>query len=194
MRSRTTADPRQDLLLETIQEQHGFFTNRQAEEAGVSPALLGYHVRTGRYQRLFRGVYRLAYFPAGEYEDLLVLWLATDREGVFSHETALALHRLSDALPAQAHVSLPPAWKRRHALPDLAVRHYALIGEGERAWIGPLPVTSPARTLRDCIAAHTSPELVAQGFKQAVARGLLAPPIAEQLRIDAPQLYRRAMQ
>jgi len=47
-----------------------------------------------------RGVYRLEHFPAGEHEDLVALWLWTDRAGVFSHETALALHGLSDTLPS----------------------------------------------------------------------------------------------
>jgi predicted transcriptional regulator of viral defense system len=192
MSSTTPTEPNEDLLLETVQEQHGFFTGQQAAQAGYSPALLSYHVRTGRFQRPFRGVYRLALYPSDEHEDLLILWLATDQEGVFSHETALSLHQLSDALPARAHISLPKTWKRR-ALPDLAERHYALVDERDRAWVGPLPVTSPACTLRDCITAHTSPELVAQAFKQSLARGLLAPKIAEQIRMEAPQLYRGAM-
>jgi predicted transcriptional regulator of viral defense system len=192
MSSRTESEPNWDLLLETIREQHGFFTGRQAAAAAFSPVMLSYHVRTGRFQRPFRGVYRLALYPSDEHEDLLILWLATDLEGVFSHETALNLHQLSDALPARAHISLPKTWKRR-ALPDPVERHYALVDERDRAWVGPLPVTSPARTLRDCITAHTSPELVAQAFKQAVARGLLAPQIAEQIRVEAPQLYRGAM-
>ena len=32
--------------------------------------------------------------------------------GVFSHDTALALHELSDALPARAHLTLPASWRR----------------------------------------------------------------------------------
>ncbi len=186
------ASPAWDLLMETIQPQGGFFTIRQATEAGFSPAVLSYHVATGRFLRPFRGVYRLAYYPPAEHEDLLVLWLASDGEGTFSHETALALHGLSDVLPSRAHISLPPTWKRR-ALPDLAERHYTLVDAGDRSWVGRLPVTTPARTLRDCMAVHTAPELVAQAFHQAAARGLIAPRALEQLRSDAPPLYRRAL-
>jgi predicted transcriptional regulator of viral defense system len=179
--------------MEIIQEQQGFFSTHQADEVGFSPAVLRYHLGTGRFQRPFRGIYRLANYPAGDHEDLLIIWVATDREGVFSHETALSLHQLSDALPARAHISLPSAWKRR-TLPELAERHYALVDEHDRSWVGPLPVTSPARTLHDCITIRTAPELVAQAYKQALARGLLAPYTAGQLLADAPQLYRGAMQ
>ena len=51
--------------------------------------------------RLRRGIYRLVHFPAGEHEELIELWLWTERTGLASHQTALALHGLSDALPAQ---------------------------------------------------------------------------------------------
>ena len=180
-----------DLLMETIKSQGGLFTVRQATEAGFSPALLSYHVGTGQFLRPFRGVYRLAHYPTSEHEDLLVLWLASDHQGTFSHETALALHRLSDVLPSRAHISLPASWKRR-TLPDLAERHYEAVPAEDRAWVGPLPVTSPLRTLRDCMAVLTAPELVAQAFDQVLARGLIAPQIVEQLRADAPPPYRRA--
>lgn len=192
MSAGATSGPSLDLLMEHIQEQYGFFTGKQAAAAGFSAALLGYHVRTGRFERCFRGVYRFTYYPHGEHDDLMVVWLATEHQGVFSHETALALHRLSDALPARAQVSLPPAWRRR-SLPAVAEPHYTPVDDHDRSWVGPLPVTSPARTLRDCIRAHTAPELVAQAFKQSLARGLLAPQAAERLHADAPQLYRGAM-
>jgi hypothetical protein len=37
----------------------------------------------------------------------VVAWLWSDKQGVFSHQTALALHGLSDTLSAKAHLSLP---------------------------------------------------------------------------------------
>ena len=55
-------------------------------------------------------MYRLVEFPTGEHEDLVIAWLWSDRAGVFSHDTALALHNLSDALPAHLHMTLPATW------------------------------------------------------------------------------------
>ena len=38
-----------------------------------------------------------------------------------------------------------------------------------------MPVTSPERTLLDCVGAHVAPDLVAQAIEQAGARGLVDP-------------------
>jgi hypothetical protein len=49
-------------------------------------------------------VLRLAQFPPSDHEDLVPLWLWAQKLGVFSHETALFLHDLSDVLPANRHM------------------------------------------------------------------------------------------
>ena len=91
--------PDWDSLFSTASGQDGHFTTAQAAEAGYSPQLLAKHLKAGRIRRVRRGVYRVVHYPAAEHEDLVVLWLWSDRTGVFSHETALFLHDLSDALP-----------------------------------------------------------------------------------------------
>ena len=114
-----TRSPDWDHLFEIGAAQEGLFTARQAAEAGYSPQLLAHHLGAGRMSRVRRGVYRIVHFPAGDHEDLTAIWLWSDREGVFSHQTALALHDLSDVLPAQVHLTLPEGWrKRRLRVPD----------------------------------------------------------------------------
>ena len=155
--------------------QDGLFTTQQAAEAGYSPQLLVHHVRIRRVIRVCRGVYRLVHFPAGEHEDLAVVWLWSAREGVFSHQTALALHGLSDVLPARVHLTLPLAWRRRRLRVPLGVDlHCADISQHERAWMGPVPATTPARTLRDCARNELSPDLLRTAAQQALLRGLVA--------------------
>lgn len=45
--------------------------------------------------------------------------------------TVLALHDLSDVLPAKVHITLPEAWrKRRHGTPEGVVEHYGDIAPG----------------------------------------------------------------
>lgn len=167
--------PSWDQLFEIAAAQGGLFTTQQAGEAGYSPQLLAHHVNAGRMVRMRRGVYRLVHFPAGEHEDLALVWLWSERQGVFSHQTALALHDLSDILPSQVHLTLPEAWRqRRLRVPEGVVLHFGDVARSELRWFGPVPATAPLRTLEDCVADHLPPELLAGAARDALARGLVA--------------------
>jgi predicted transcriptional regulator of viral defense system len=124
--------------------------------------------------RVRRGIYRLVHFPAGEHEDLVVIWLWSERQGVFSHQTALGLHGLSDVLPSKIHLSVPTTWSsRRLRVPAGVIVHHADVGKSERSWFGAVPATSPSRTLEDCSRDKISPDLLRQAARDAVARGLV---------------------
>ena len=175
MSEATARSPDWDHLFEIAAAQDGLFTTRQAAAAGYSPQLLAHHLGSGRMVRVRRGVYRLVHFPAGDHEDLTVAWLWSEQEGVFSHQTALALHDLSDVLPSQVHLTLPSAWhKRRLRFPDGMVVHFGDIADGERRWFGPVPATTPLRTLEDCAAERLPPELLRSAALAAFHRGLVA--------------------
>src|SRR5687767_5773912 len=99
MDSPAGARPDWNRLFEIAVGQSGLFTTQQAADAGYSPQLLIHHVRTGRVARVQRGIYRLVHFPAADHEELVAAWLWSERAGVVSHQSALALHDLSDILP-----------------------------------------------------------------------------------------------
>ncbi|HET7503774.1 MAG TPA: type IV toxin-antitoxin system AbiEi family antitoxin domain-containing protein [Kofleriaceae bacterium] len=167
--------PSWNQLYETAESQDGLFTTQQAAEAGYSPQLLLHHVLAGRLVRLRRGIYRLVHFPAGEHEELVAAWLWSERAGVVSHQSALALHGLSDVLPAQIHLTLPLAWRRRRLrVPAEVVLHHADAPPDDRAWHGAVPMTGPRRTLSDCARASLAPDLLRQAAQQALRRGLVA--------------------
>jgi len=170
--SAATKQPDWRALHRTAYSQGGYFRTAQAAEAGVSNQLLRKHRLAGRITRPLRGVYRLADLPPGEHDELVELWLWSDEAGVFSHETALALHDLSDALPSRIHMTVPPTWARRSPTPRLLVLHAANLPPGDRAWIGAIPVTTAARTLRDAVDAGVDPQLIAQAIADGSARGL----------------------
>ena len=187
MSTRLHRDPEWDRLYETAATQAGYFTTQQAAEAGFSDQLLVHHVRARNIRRVRRGIYRLVRFPAGEHEELVVAWLWSEMAGVISHHTALALHDLSDVLPAKIHLTLPADWRRRRLrLPTDVLLHYADIPPEDRAWFGPVPSTNPRRTLNDCASAGLSPELLRQGAQQALRRGIVTQleiqPVEEALR------------
>ena len=171
---RVPASPDWDRLFETAVAQGGLFTTKQAAAAGYSPQLLVHHAHVGKITRLRRGTYRLVHFPAGEHEDLVAAWLWSELAGVVSHQTALALHGLSDALPAHVHLTLPAAWrKRRFRVPADVVLHHADVPAQDRTWFGAVPTTNPRRSLNDCARAGLSPELLRQAAQQALRRGLV---------------------
>jgi predicted transcriptional regulator of viral defense system len=174
MKTRATAHPDWDRLFEVAAGQEGLFTTKQAAEAGYSPQLLIHHVAHGRAVRVQRGIYRLVHFPAGEHEELVQAWLWSEHIGVFSHQTALAAHRLSDALPTRLHLTLPAKWiHRRFRTPGGVALHHADVPKLERTWFGPVPITTVNRTLNDCARDGLSPELLRQATKQALERGLV---------------------
>lgn len=172
--------PRWTQLYETAAGQEGHFTTAQAAEAGYSPQLLAKYLENGRILRLRRGIYRLVHFPPGDYEDLVVIWLWSERAGVFSHETAMAIHHLSDVLPAHVHLTVPSDWRsRRLRVPPGAVLHFADLSDDDRVWAGATVVTSPARTVVDCALARVPPEIVRQAIEEGVDRGIFTEAMVE---------------
>lgn len=166
--------PDWDRLFETAGAQDGYFTTRQAADAGYSSQLLLKHIRAGRVARTRRGIYRLIHFPAGEHDELVIAWLWSERAGVISHQTALTLHELSDVLPVHVHLTLPSAWRlRRFRVPADVVLHHTDIPPEDRTWFGPVPTTSPRRSLNDSAREGLSPELLRQAAQQALRRGLV---------------------
>jgi predicted transcriptional regulator of viral defense system len=167
------AHPAWNRLYESAAAQAGYVTQEQAVEAGYSPQLVRYYVQNGRLERVGRGLLRLVHFPPSDHEDLVVLWLWSGQAGVFSHETALVLHDLSDALPANRHMTVPLTWaKRRLRLPRGLSLHFADLPKRARSWVGAVPVTTPLRTVLDCEAADVARNFVRQAVEQGVRRGL----------------------
>ncbi|CAN5907847.1 hypothetical protein BH11MYX4_BH11MYX4_05010 [soil metagenome] len=166
--------PSWDRLFEFAVGQDGHFTTKEAALAGYSPQLLLKYLKNGRIIRVRRGVYRIVHFPASEHEDLATLWLWSEKKGVFSHETALMLHNLSDALPRKVNLTLPTSWaKRRLRVPKGILVHHEDVPRKDRVEIGAVPVTNVRRTLIDCADAHVSPELIEAALQQGRARGLI---------------------
>lgn len=161
--------------------QAGFFTAAQAAETGFSQQLLSMHTTRGRFQRPLRGIYRFADFSRIErpltpveraQDDLVVAWLWSGSRGVVSHESALLLHDLSDAFPARIHITLPTEdTSRRREVPPSFILHFADLATSDQVWMGPIPVTTPARTVLDVAAGHGDADLIQQAIDQGIRRG-----------------------
>jgi len=160
--------------------QQGYFTARQAKEAGYADSRFAYHVKKGRWIREGRGIYRLANYPVGDRPDLVYwsLWSCNrsgDIQGVFSHQTALAIHDLSDAMPAQYHLTVPKNFRRYHKPPENLILHFADLG-GNDVWeCEGYKVTSPERTICDVLLDDSiSEELVIQAIVDGLQKGVIS--------------------
>ena len=178
-----TASPSWDALYATAELQAGYFTTAQGAEAGYSPQLLYKHLKAGRIRRVRRGIYRLVHFPMSDEEHLVDCWLWAEQAGVFSHETALFYHDLSDVLPNHVYLTVPEAWRgRRLRVPKGLVLRYGHVPDTERTWLGPVPLTKPARAIRDVINTHLSPEHIERAIGDARHRSLIFGDEADQLK------------
>lgn len=167
------------LLLEAAEAQGGFFTAKQARNAGFDERNHPYHVRVGNWVREYRGIYRLAYFPLPDRPDL-ILWSLWSRDrhdapqGIYSHQTALTIHDLSDLMPAKLHMTVPKGFRRNSEVPEFLVLHRAELpanGIEERQGYR---VTRPLQTLIDLLAEGNLPrDILQQALREALKRGII---------------------
>jgi hypothetical protein len=167
-------------LYEFAEQQQGYFTTKQAKAAGFAENTHPYHVKTGNWVRELRGIYRLVLFPATDRPDL-ALWSLWSRnrneeiEGVYSHQTALSLHDLSDLNPAKLHMTVPRDFRRNSSLPGILVLHYSDLSDTD-VQSGPgYRYTKPLRTILDLIEEGTvEKDFLRQSLLQAFDRGLIS--------------------
>jgi predicted transcriptional regulator of viral defense system len=158
-----------DALYPLAERRAGYVTTAQAAEVGVSRQQLSYLARTGSLERVAQGIYRLHRFPAQRFEDVIVACLWVGEDAVASHDTALALYELTDAMPAVIHVSVPRPFRGRR--PGVVV-HTAPLGDGERTERAGVPVTMVERTIVD-ILERSGRDVARHAAAQALARGLV---------------------
>ncbi len=186
--SRNTTSSR--VLYELAAPQGGYFTARQAREAGYEDNVHPYHVRSRNWVREARGVYRLSQFPLPARPDLMVwqLWSRNrqdEPQGVFSHATALSLNEISDVMPAKLHMTVPPGFRRMSAIPDVLRLHRERLSGRDVQTIDGVRVTAPMRTLLDVIAEGAiAQELLVQAVDEALRRGVITRRQLEEARVS----------
>ncbi len=156
--------------------QGGYFTTKQAAEAGYGYRHLDYHETAGNFERVDHGLYRLPTVPRGEHDHLirLSLWSRNQRDepqAVVSHVTALVLHELTELLPNEIHLTVPRPFRK--PAPRGCVLHKAALAPKEVEERAGFRVTTPLRTLFDAAAGGVSTEEIGKAVTDALARGLV---------------------
>jgi predicted transcriptional regulator of viral defense system len=151
--------------------QRGYFTAAQALEDGYSYQSQYFHVQRGNWTRVDRGIYRFREFadlPAGE-NDHLVRWTLWSRDlAVVSHSTALGVHDLGIANPAEIHLTVPPGFRQRD--PAVVVHRADLSPEEIEEHEG-FRVTAPVRAIAESAADGLDQDAIDSAVAELLDRG-----------------------
>ena len=166
-------------LMQIAQEQQGYFTTRQAVEAGYADNTHPYHVRAGNWLRIQRGIYRLADLSPAEdgFTPAYLLWTRGRDEkpvGVLSHETALSYFQLGDFNPPKIHITVPPGFRRNSPTPKAVVLHRDMLAPAEITLLRGMRICRVARAL--CDVVHETPVALEEcqlAAREARQRGLI---------------------
>ncbi len=160
-------------------DQGGYFTAQQALVAGYTYQEQRHHTLRGNWEKVQRRIYRFPEFPELRYpqrDDLVVLTLIShDRQGepqaVASHETALAIHEISDANPARIDLTVPPSFRRY--MPQGIVLHKAKLSPQEWEEREGYRVTTALRTILDAAASPSTWSFLPDTVTDALYKGLV---------------------
>ena len=169
------AGTRQDLRLALQRlafNQAGYVTAAQALELGYSYQAQKYHVDSGNWLRVDRGLFRLPDWPPAP-EDQWVRWtLWSDGRGVVSHESAALVHDLGELDPRRVHLSVPVGFR---AIDQAVVTHVSELPATDVLDRGAWRVTTPLRTLLDLAGSDTAQEQLDAAVASALESGLTTP-------------------
>ena len=173
--------------------QGGYFTSKQAAAIGYTAPKRNYHVHTGNWVRERRGIFRLSTQPLPARPDLILWWLwSRNRQdqplGVYSHQTALSIHELTDVMPSRLHMTVPKAFRRSAAIPKAVLLHIDDLPPSAIEQIEGVPVTKSLRTLIDVSASGDVPLPDLQlAFAEATRSGKITRAEISDARTDAAQ-------
>jgi predicted transcriptional regulator of viral defense system len=166
-------------LMRIAQEQQGYFTTKQAIASGYEDNTHPYHVRARNWERVRRGIYRMAHLPPPEDGEMMawLLWTRGRDErpvGAMSHHTALSLFELGDFNPEKIHMIVPPSFRRNSRPPKMVALHRARLASGDSTQLRGITVCRPLRALCDLAEADPNALDDLRGIaKEARRRGLI---------------------
>jgi len=175
-------------LFAIAETQQGYFTAKQAANAGYQLGSQAHHVKSGNWLRVERGIYRLARFPQSDEEQLVIyaLWSrsrAGEPQGVYSHQTALSFHELSDVNPSKLHMTVPPKFRRNAQIPKPLVLHRAVLDKRDVEHRLGFAVTRPLRAIADLVAAESvSRDTIEQALTEGRQRGVITTSEISEMR------------
>jgi predicted transcriptional regulator of viral defense system len=179
---------RMDELHGLAEEHDGLLMSRDARALGIRDSVLVRLAQRGRLERVSRGVYRIAHYPAdrlAQYREA-VLWARANHHGpehiALSHETALLIYGISDLNPSRVHLTVPRSARLRRKRPAWIMIHRADLTDQDIAQHEGIPVTTVERSILDVQSTTQRTDVARQAINDALRGGLLSATQAGSLR------------
>ena len=161
---------KQDIIFEMLEKNNGIITSAQVTEAGISRRILSELTVAGKIIHAKRGIYTLP----NTWEDEMYFLQYEHSRGIFSNETALYLHGLSDRTPHMYTITVPQGYnaadlKKKNV--KVKYVNYEIYDIGSVEMLSPLGnpirVYDKERTLCDIVKGNNSCDiqLVNQAMK-----------------------------
>jgi predicted transcriptional regulator of viral defense system len=100
------------IVQKLLSQGNGMFAASQATEAGLHRQKLANLVKLGTLERAERGIY----ISPGGLDDVLYWMQQRAKKIVYSHETALFIHRMTSRTPIRYSITVPSSYKVSSAL------------------------------------------------------------------------------
>lgn len=98
-----------DMVFELMKKNNGILESKQAVKAGIDNKVLQRLYKAGDIERIGKGIYIDVEYMEDEY----YITQYRCKKGIYSHETALFFHDLSDRTPLQLMLTIPSGYNTR---------------------------------------------------------------------------------
>ena len=156
-------------LYQIAEDQAGYFSLQQARQLGLQRNQVYRDIKRGKLIKAGYGVYRFVQFPASNFEEIHRAVLSAGKNTVVGFQSALYVYELSDIIPSEIHLILPPTASRRRE--DIRVHTIQLEPDDITSFEG-LPITTVAKSIIDCAFANVGDEEVRLAILQSLRRGM----------------------
>lgn len=169
---------RMDELIAIAEDNDGLVTSKQARDAGIFDSVLVRLAQRGRLERTARGVYRITHYPQSKFSQYkeALLWAEASQGpklAALSHETAFVIYGISDANPAQVHITVPKSTRLRRAGPAWIAVHRNDLPPTDITIHEGLSITTIERTVEDVLRLTGRADLVREAIRDARRAGLI---------------------
>jgi len=128
----------EETLMSVVNESNGIIQSKDLTSRGIHPEQLQRYLKqVGRIQKIAHGIYA----SVDDFTDEFQLLQIRFKKGIYSYETALFLHDLTDVTPFDYHMTFPQGYNNKNLTESGIIPSYAV---PDRYELGVSTIDSPS--------------------------------------------------